>query len=340
MGKNSKQNYISKRVGRNVFATAPRISVVIPVYNSSEFICEALDSVIGQKYREYEIIVVNDGSPDTQMFESTILNRQEELVYIMQENAGAGPARNLAIEHARGEFIAFLDSDDTWFPEFLASQYVFLQRNNFDMVYCDAQLFGMSSAYRRTYMETAASDGAVTFESLLDLKCNVITSGTLARRQVIIDAGLFETERVRSHDFHLWLRMAKNGARIGYQKKALLKYRVRLDSLSGDSVSRAERDLDAYRRVELSIPLSEIEKEIVDRRMTGLEADLAVEQGKLFLLNGAYSEATVAFRVANRHRKSLKLAVITALSRFSPNLLLKYYRRKRAEEIAFVPQNN
>lgn len=334
------ENFFKKRVGRNVFATSPKISVVIPAFNSSEYICDALDSVIAQKYREHEIIVVNDGSPDTELFERTIRTRLEDVVYIKQRNAGAGPARNLAIEHARGEFIAFLDSDDVWLPDFLASQYVFLNRNNYDMVYADAHLFGMISAYRRTYMETAASNGEVNFESLLDLHCNVITSGTLVRKQSIIDAGMFETERVRAHDFHLWLRMSKNGAKIGYQKKPLLKYRVRLDSLSGDSITRAERDLDAYKRVSRSIPLSETEKEIVDRRITDLEADLAVEQGKLFLLNGEYREAAVAFRVANRHRKSLKLAVIAFLSRFAPHTLVKYYRANRASDIAFVPHQN
>src|SRR6185436_7663448 len=96
-------------------------------------------------------------------------------------------------------------------------------------------VFGMKSAYRRTFMQDAPSDGDVTVESLLDLRCNVITSGTLVRKNVLVDAGMFETERVRAHDFHLWLRIARNRGRIGYQRKPLLKYRVRLDSLSGDS---------------------------------------------------------------------------------------------------------
>lgn len=203
---------IVKRVGRNVFDAPPRISVVIPAYNVADFIAETLDSVIAQRYREHEIIIINDGSPDTEKFERAINTRLEEIVYIKQPNAGAGAARNTAIEHARGEIIAFLDGDDIWLPEYLASQYVFMQRHGYDMVYCDAVLFGLNSPYRRTFMETAPSEGEANFESILDLRCNVITSGTLARKQAIIDAGMFETERVRAHDFVLWLRMAKRGA--------------------------------------------------------------------------------------------------------------------------------
>jgi glycosyltransferase involved in cell wall biosynthesis len=327
-----------KRVGRNVFDKPPKISVVIPAYNSAEFIDEAVGSVIQQKFREHEIIVVNDGSPDTEQFERAIRNRLEDIVYIKQHNSGAGIARNTAISEARGEIIAFLDADDMWLPDYLASQYVFMQRYGYDMVYCDALMFGLNSAYRKTFMETAPSEGEANFASILDLRCNVITSGTMARRSALIDAGLFETERVRAHDFHLWLRLAKKGYRIGYQRKPLLKYRVRLESLSGDSISRVEREIDAFRRVKRTIDLTPAEADIADRRIAGLEADLAVEQGKSYLLGGDYDEAVLAFRVANRHRRSLKLSVIAFLTRVAPGMLLKFYHSARSGDIALVPK--
>lgn len=327
---------ISKRVGRNVFETPPRVSVVIPAYNAAETIAETLDSVVGQKFREHEIIVVNDGSPDTEQLERAMHMRREDVVYIVQENAGAGVARNTAIEHARGEIIAFLDADDAWTPDFLAAQLVFLERHGYEMVYCDAQLMG--TAYRRTFMETAPSEGECDFNAILDLRCNVITSGTMARKQAIVDAGMFETERVRAHDFHLWLRMAKSGAKIGYQQKVLVKHRVTTTGISGDSLSRAERELDAFERVRRTIELTEEQDQIVARRIAGLEADLAVEQGKAFLLKGDHTEAAVAFRVANRHRKSFKLSIIAFLARHAPRTLLRFYISARENEIRMVAQ--
>ena len=334
------ERHISKRVGRNVFDTPPKISVVIPAYNVAEFICETLDSVLAQKFREHEIIVVNDGSPDTEQFERSIRNQLEEIVYIKQRNAGAGAARNTAIEHARGHIIAFLDGDDVWFPDFLAAQYVYLERHGLDMVYCDAQLFGMRSAYRQTFMETAPSAGEADFDAILNSRCNVITSGTMARKQAIVDAGMFESERVQAEDFHLWLRMAKSDAKIGYQHKQLLKYRVHQGGLSGDAVARVERSIDVFERVRDTIDLTDEQKSGVATRLAGLEADLAVEQGKAYLLSGDYREAAVAFRVANRHRKSIKLTVITWLARLAPRILLKHYKSHRSTEIAFAAKQN
>lgn len=334
----TERRHLLKRVGRNIFTAAPKVSVVIPAYNVAQFIGETVDSVRAQKFREYEIIVVNDDSPDTDRLEIALRSRLEDIIYIKQRSAGAGMARNTAITHARGEIIAFLDGDDIWLPDFLASQYIFMQRNGYDMVYCDAVLFGIKSPYRRTFMDTAPSTGEANFDSILDFRCNIITSGTMARKKAIVDAGMFETERVRAHDFHLWLRIAKNGAKIGYQRSQLLKYRIRMDSLSGDSVSRIEREIDAFERVRRTIDLTEAQKTTIARMLAILEADLAVEQGKSFLIGGNYREAAVAFRVANRHRRSLKLTLITWLTRLAPRTLLKFYKAGRSTEIALVPK--
>ena len=336
MTENRRRKIISIRIGSNVSTRRPRVSVVIPAYNSAEYVAETLDSALKQRFREHEIIVVNDGSPDSKDLERAIGPQLENLIYIKQRNAGAGVARNTGIEHARGDIIAFLDADDIWMPDFLASQFVFMERNAYEMVYCDALLIGMQSAYRRTFMETAPSVGEANFDSILDLRCNVITSGTMARKSAIIEAGSFETERVRAHDFHLWLRMAKNGTKIGYQRKQLLKYRVHVDSLSGDAVSRVERERDAFERVAGTIDLTDEQRAIVRKRVEGLEADLAVEQGKALLLSGNFREAEAAFRAANNYRKSSKLAFVSLLTRFAPQMLLRFYRSNRSSEIAFI----
>lgn len=336
MEKERKHNFISSRVGRNVFSNVPRISVIIPAYNVAEHISATLESVIAQKFREYEIILVNDGSPDTERFEREINNYLEEIIYIKQSNAGASEARNTGIKHARGEIIAFLDGDDQWLPDFLASQYVFMGRHDLDMVYCDAFLFGDNSPYIRTFMESAPSHGDVTAASLLDLKCNVITSGTVVRREVLAAAGLFDTEDGLAHDFLLWLRIAKNGGKIGFQKKVLAKYRVHLNSLSGDSVNRMERSIFAFERAISTIDLTSGEKMIAERRIDDFRTDLKVESGKSLLLSGRNREAAEAFKQANTRRRSLKLSAVSIMARFTPGLLLKVFKAMRSNEITFV----
>lgn len=335
MGKSSEN---SIRFGHEVVAN-PKVSVIIPAYNIAEFIVETLESVFSQTFKEYEVLVINDGSPDTVEFERKLEPYLEKLIYLKQPNIGAGPARNFGIETARSGLIAFLDGDDVWYPEFLESQINLLESNNYDFVYCDALLFGGSGYDGKNYMEDAPSDGEANFDSLLDLRCNVITSGTVVRKLNVVKAGMFEVEKVRAHDFVLWLRMAKNGARIGYQRKILLKYRVRLGSLTGDSIQRIQREIDVFERILRLFTLTEPQTAIVRKHQIRLNAEIEIERGKSYLLQKDFVAARLAFEKGNRQRQSNKLRVIILLLRFAPNLLLKYYKSQRSEEITFIPTN-
>jgi glycosyltransferase involved in cell wall biosynthesis len=326
------------RVGRDVVSAAPKVSVVTPAYNTASFAAETLNSVFSQSFQDFELIVVNDGSPDTAELERVLEPYFDKIIYLRQPNAGAGEARNAGIQRARGEFIAFLDADDIWLPEFLQEQTEFLEKNDYDIVYADALLFGGSIYDGRTFMETAPSTGVADFDALLDLRCNVITSGTVARRSAIVEAGMFESEKVCAEDFMLWLKMAHSGARIGYQQLVLLKYRVRLDSLSGDSIRRVQRGISVFRRVEQTFALDDRQKQIVERQLRRYESDLHVERGKSLLLGGNFDAAQAAFVKANEYRHSNRLRFIIGLVRFAPRLLLRFYRSRRGAEIPFVPQ--
>src|SRR5258705_13769750 len=98
------------------------VSVVIPAFNVGDFIAQALDSVLAQKYRHFEIVVVNDGSPDTPVLEAALAPYRDRITYISQENAGPSAARNAGVERCRGDLIAFLDGDDIWLPDCLTEQ--------------------------------------------------------------------------------------------------------------------------------------------------------------------------------------------------------------------------
>ncbi|MBX7172011.1 MAG: glycosyltransferase family 2 protein [Pyrinomonadaceae bacterium] len=324
------------RVGRDVLA-APKVSIIIPAFNIADFIAETLDSVFIQTFYNFEVIVINDGSPDTESFERALAPYLERVVYLKQPNIGAGPARNFGIETAKGELIAFLDGDDIWFPEFLESQVKFLEENNFDFVYPDALLFGGSSQDGENYSLKAPSNGEANFESLLDMRCNVITSGVVARKKNIVEAGMFELERVRAHDFVLWLRMAKQGAKIGYRRKILLKYRVRIESLSGNSIQRVQREIDVFERIKKLIQLTETEKQIIENQLIRLNAEIEIERGKSLLLQENFEAARKSFEKGNKYRKSNKLRLIILLLKISPRLFLRFYKSQREEEIAFIP---
>ena len=119
-----------------------------------------------------------------------------------------------------------------------------------------------------------------------------------------MDAGKFEREKVRAHDYILWLKMARGGTRIGYQTPVLLKYRVRRDSLSGDSIQRVTREIDVYRRVTEQIELTETHRKIVENQLRRLNAELEIERGKSFLIQENFVEAQNAFEKAIVYERS------------------------------------
>src|SRR5690242_21639427 len=107
----------------------PLVSIIMPAYRVAAYISRALDSILAQTFTDYEIIVVNDGSPDTEELEQVLAPYGERIVYIKQANAGPSGARNTAIRQARGAWLAFLDADDYWEPNFLARQMAFFDQH-------------------------------------------------------------------------------------------------------------------------------------------------------------------------------------------------------------------
>jgi glycosyltransferase involved in cell wall biosynthesis len=336
----SDEKILEKRIGEKV-ARAPLVSVIIPAYNVAEFIIETLESVFAQTFSGYEIIVVNDGSPDTEKMEKALAPYFEKIVYIKQRNGGAAAARNAAIAAARGALLAFLDGDDIWLPEYLASQIAALEEKKCDLVYCDARLFGGVSDSAETFMGKSPSRGRVTTENLISARCNVITSGTLARRETIVEAGMFDAEMSGMEDFDLWFRLAKRGARLDYQTKVLLKYRVRPDSQTGSNVNRAARTVAVYRAIQKKYDFSESEQAAMKKQMRLAEAELALETAKLEIVKGNYRAARTLLREANDVFRKPKLTLIGWLLAFNPQLVLKMFQRFRPAELNFIaPHEN
>lgn len=306
----------------------PTVSVIIPAYNASEYIGEALKSVFDQTYTSHESIVINDGSPDTDELERELEPYAERIRYIKQENRGAAAARNAGLRCARGEFVAFLDADDTWSPTFLEQQMAFLKSSNADLVYSDALLFGETPLAGRTFMEIQPSRGPVTPESLLAVDVTVLTSAVLARKKPIFEVGLFYEEMKRGHDFDLWLRLAKLGARFAYQSKVLAQHRIVETGLSGNMISQLERTLSVLEAIKTREQLTPSEDAAFRLNLNRTLAELAVENGKEKLLDGDFSGALQHFREAKNIRHSWKLTLVCFGLRIAPEMLRRIYSRR------------
>lgn len=311
-------------------ATTPAVSVIIPAYNAAKYIGEALNSVFAQTFTSYEVIVINDGSQDTEELERELKRYPESLRYIKQENRGAAVARNTGLRAATGEFVAFLDADDTWLPSFLEKQIEFLKRNNVDLVYADALLSGESPLAGRTFMEMGSAHGDVTPENLLAIKVTLLTSTVLARKATVLEAGLFDETLRRGQDFALWLRLAKRGARFAYRSEVLGHHRIVESGLSGDTISQLKRTLDVLEAIKTKEVLTASENAALEVTVNRTLRELAWEDGKEKLLRRDFAGARQSFDEAKRFRHSWKLILVSLALRVAPEMLWRIYNRRLA----------
>jgi glycosyltransferase involved in cell wall biosynthesis len=305
----------------------PLVSVIIPAYKVAPFIKSTLDSVLSQTFNDYEIIVINDGSPDTEEFERQIESYSHLITYITQPNQGAGAARNTGIRAARGKFLAFLDGDDFWLPEFLKEQLALITSDGgFDLVYADAVNLQGGRRSRITNMDVNPSTGLVTAESLIVGKCNVITSSVVARRDLILEVGLFDETFPNSQDFDLWLRLAKHRARMTYQKKVLVQRRIYEGSLASNPIKSFEGEIGVLEKTRQRSDLTAEEHAAILRILELRRATVEVFRGKQWLSAGEFDSALTAFRVANDYYQSGKLRLVVFCLRVAPRLLQRVYR--------------
>lgn len=222
----------------------PLVSVIVPAHNASAVLGESLESVQAQTYTNLEAIVVDDGSTDgTPELASTFVREDRRFRLSRQARAGASSARNAALREASGTWIAFLDADDVWLPDKLASQlalsnaapevnflfsnYVLWDgRNDLGLRYTRRKQFPRGDVRRRL------------------ARWNVFgTSSVVVNRELLDAAGMFDASLSHGQDWDLWLRMAETGMRASGIVRPLLRYRLWPGNMSREVVATAECDV-------------------------------------------------------------------------------------------------
>jgi glycosyltransferase involved in cell wall biosynthesis len=252
-----------------------------------------LDSAFAQTYPNIEVILVNDGSPDTPELEEAIRGYDTGLIYIRQENRGPSGARNTAIRAARGKYIACLDSDDVYLPEHLSRQVAMLERDGLTLTYSDSQIFRNGVPAGRAF-EHEPQHPPVTFEKLLNEKCCVMTSAVVASRQAMIDAGLFDERFRRCEDFDLWLRMSFRGGRMDFDRGVGIEHRLLPSGLSSDGYLLKQARIEIYTKILDTLPLSASQRELIRGLITTTEGKSQMDMVKRHLREGRYEEAAAA----------------------------------------------
>jgi len=216
------------------------------VYNGERYLGQTLDSVFAQSYRPIEVIVVDDGSTDGTA--ALLADREEQLVVVRQANAGPAAARNRGFKTANGDFVAFLDSDDTWDPTFLTNAYsAFVDEPDLDICLC--------------HMKSVWTPELAELESVYaDPRANTVALGSvtvamLARRELFARVGSFDESLRTAEDQDWYLRAVESGARVHVLSEVLVNRRLHPSNMTrleagvvGDNLAAlVKRSLDRRR---------------------------------------------------------------------------------------------
>lgn len=213
----------------------PLISVIMPVYNRETLVARAVESVFAQTYRHWELLVVDDGSTDRTL--SVLESFGSRITRLSQPHAGDYRARNLALQHARGDFVAFIDSDDVWYPRRLEAQMPLFEKSTVGLVFGDAVLVDYHSEpprrRRRTFFDNAPpARGRAPRQFAV---CNFVPLGSvLARRRCFDELGGFSITAPLVADFIKWIDISLHYD-LDYVREPVFEYALH----DGNQIGRA-----------------------------------------------------------------------------------------------------
>ncbi|MFN0120049.1 MAG: glycosyltransferase family 2 protein [Blastocatellia bacterium] len=307
----------------------PAVSIIIAAYNCAAFIHETLQSVFAQRFRDFEIIVVNDGSTD--QTEAVLLRYQEQIRYYRQENRGPAGARNTGLRFARGRYVALLDNDDLWAPDYLEKMVDRLEaRPETGLIYPNAVLFGSPRWEGRLFQDIYPSSAPVTLEKLITRECNVFAS-CLFRRELVTRFGLFDETLPRGvDDYDFWLRLARRGVRMEFTPEPLVRYRKRENALSMNGLEMTRGAIRIYEKLLAEAETTPEQREMIGKQVERLSAEADRMLGKRLIAEGKFANAVHYLQRANLYERSLKIRLLTLSLNIAPRLVARFLPSQEA----------
>lgn len=234
--------------------TNPIVSVIImPVYNGEKYIAEAIESILSQTYKNFEIIIINDCSTDNCFEKVKPYLNQSNVKYIQQENKGTAAARNTGIMNSSGEFIAFLDQDDLWLTDKLKIQVEYLRGNpKIGLLHGNISYIDKDGLPLPPNPGLLIGASGMCFRDLFLIN-RIATLTVLVKCECIQKVGLFDESIRFCDDYALWLRIAKYFP-VGYIDQCLSLYRMHESSTSQDIIGHKANNLKVLKKILVEFP--------------------------------------------------------------------------------------
>jgi len=309
---------------------SPAVSIITPAYNAASYLQEAVDSALAQTFGDFELLVIDDGSTDGTLDLARQLAQQDARVHALAtDHVGVSAARNFGMSRARGRFFALLDSDDTWFPDFLAAQLsVFERFPGTDVVSGNALNLGGSLDGQPLAPASADCRAVSAIDMISDEHAVCIMS--VFRRSVFDATGGLSADLSHSEDYEFWLRAALGGFRFVRNPQPLARYRRRADSASFAELPMLDAMIVVLERTRRSDLAGPAVAAAIDRKVAALRERRLWTSAKCNLLRGNYAAAAGEFDHLSAIRRSAGARLIASVSRLAPSVLRVAYQTKLA----------
>lgn len=222
------------------------VSIIMPSYNSKDFISDSIQSVMSQTYSNWELIIVDDCSTDGTQALLAEWEQADKRIHVKyrKENGGAAMARNMAIDNASGRYIAFLDSDDRWKPHKLELQLGFMQENSYAFTFSSYEYITRDGESLKKWVHAPK---VISYQDML--KNTIVGCLTVIVDRSIV--GPFQMPNIRTRqDLATWLSILKKGHNAYGMTEILAEYRVGNDSISNNKWKSAQKTWFVYREIE------------------------------------------------------------------------------------------
>lgn len=229
----------------------PLISVIVPIYNAEQYLDQCICSILSQTYHELEVLLINDGSFDaSEQICQKWAQDDQRVRYISQDNSGVSVARNIALQHARGKYITFVDADDFLCETFIQQMLKISEKNNVDIVYCGEEIFFEDGSCQIT----CNNDAGIyiwknTEYEYCRYKAHRTVWGAIYKKDVIENLS-FQEDIYVGEDSIFFAQVVRYANRIAYYDKALYYYRVlSASAYHGQFDEKKYTELEAWRRI-------------------------------------------------------------------------------------------
>ena len=277
----------------------PLISIVMPVYNGSNYMRQAIDSALSQTYDNFEVIVVNDGSTDNGKTDQICKSYGDKISYIKKENGGVASALNRGIKEMKGEYFSWLSHDDVYYPEKLEKQVEFLStlKNKKVILYSNVAYIDQDSMLiRKTEYEKIHDKKALNTRLYPALKGMMNGCVLLIPREFLLDFGGFDEKLKTSNDYDMWFKISRKFD-LRFQPDVLIKYRLHEEQGTRTEEKYYDEANALWSKTISDIKPSEILK--FEKSLFKFYADMYLQMKKSHYLGAS----KIAFKLAKKYYK-------------------------------------